>query len=336
MSFDVLIKTSKYTIRPIVLDGVTWETERLGTPSKLTFTVVKDKTLGELEGFAEGDEVYLYVNNVWVFKGFIFEKSRDKEHHIQVTAYDQLRYFVNKETYQYTNKRADEVLKIMADKFRLNTGTIDNTGFKIGARDEDNQTIFDIVLNALDLTYDATGKDYVLYDYCGFLMLQDKESLKVDTLIEAGTAENFDYTTSIDRDTFNYVKIRQETDDAKVRNVYIVEDSTLQGKWGILRFVLDVDKNSNAVNLANTIINLKGRKTHDLRIQGVKGDINVRAGFMVPVTLDVGDVVHQNKWMQCESVTHNIYADNHTMDITMLDTTTRDSSNKLTVNKNNE
>ncbi|MCE0798630.1 XkdQ/YqbQ family protein, partial [Clostridioides difficile] len=87
---------------PVVLDGITWEIERRGTPSKLEFTIVMDDILE----FCEGNSVRLYYKGVGIFYGYIFQKKRDKENHIKIVAYDQLRYFKNKDTYVYSNKTA--------------------------------------------------------------------------------------------------------------------------------------------------------------------------------------------------------------------------------------
>ena len=85
---------------PIVKEGITWETSRKDAPGKLTFTVIKDEVIS----FNEGSTVIFKVNGKNIFYGFVFSKSRDKEHHIKVTAFDQIRYLKSKHTYIYQNK----------------------------------------------------------------------------------------------------------------------------------------------------------------------------------------------------------------------------------------
>ena len=154
---------------PVVLDGITWKTERKGSPGTLDFKILKDK---EADTFAEGNHVRLEVDKKKVFYGFIFTIKRDKEDIISITAYDQLRYLKNKDTLFYSNKTASEVVKLIADKFRLKTGKIDNTGYKIPKRAEDNATLFDIIYTALDETLDHKKQMYVLYDDYGKLALK--------------------------------------------------------------------------------------------------------------------------------------------------------------------
>ena len=120
-------------------------------------------------------------------------RKRNKDGIISVTAYDQLRYLKNKWTYQYQNKRADEVVKMIADDFLLKTGTLENTGYRI-SRTEDNETLFDIIQNALDITVMNTKELYVLYNDFGKLTLRNIKNMKVNLLIDEETAETFDYT----------------------------------------------------------------------------------------------------------------------------------------------
>ena len=151
MKIDLLIQHGNTLQYPAVSEGIEWQLERQGSPGKLTFTVVKDETLN----FAEGDPVRLTVDGTDVFYGFVFTKKRTKEQTIDVTAYDQLRYLKNKDTYVYENKTATEVIQMIAADFKLNTGTLEDTGYKIGSRTDDDTTLFDIIQNALDETLTA-------------------------------------------------------------------------------------------------------------------------------------------------------------------------------------
>ena len=82
MSVELTIQNKDMVFSPIVQEGITWSTERKGSPGTLQFKVLKDEKLN----ITEGDMVRLRVDNVDVFQGYIFKKSRDKEHLIQITA----------------------------------------------------------------------------------------------------------------------------------------------------------------------------------------------------------------------------------------------------------
>jgi hypothetical protein len=114
--FELIIQNGDKLYQPSVLDGVKWDLERKGQPGKLTFSIVNDG----IGNFQEGNPIRFKVNNVKVFYGFIFKKERNKENIINVTAYDQLRYFKNKDTYIYKNKTANELIQMVANDFNLN------------------------------------------------------------------------------------------------------------------------------------------------------------------------------------------------------------------------
>ena len=86
--------------------------------------------------------VRLKVNGAKIFFGFVFKQQRSKKEgkvqEIAVTAYDQLRYLNNKDTRVYENKTADQVVKMIADDYRLSVGTLKNTEYVIPSRVEDN------------------------------------------------------------------------------------------------------------------------------------------------------------------------------------------------------
>lgn len=297
---------------PSVLDGITWETERKGAPGVLRFTVVN----AENPEFEEGNVVRLVVDNTPVFFGFVFKKKRDKQRQIEVTAYDQLRYFKNKETYVYKNKTADQVIQMMAADFNLNVGTLENTGYVIKQRIEDDKTLFDIALNALDETLTNVKKLYVLYDDFGKLALKNIESMATDLLIDSETGENFTYESSIDEQTYDQIKIVYDNEKTGKREVYMAKDSGNINKWGVLQYY---EKASSAVGLTqkvDALLQLYNQKTRSLKISSAIGDLRVRAGSSVGVMLDLGDISVRSL-MICEKVKHTFKNDYHTMDLTL-------------------
>lgn len=298
--------------QPSVLDGVTWSTVRRGQPGVLKFTVLKDEILN----FQEGNAVKFRVDDVNLFFGFVFKKQRNKNGHIEVTAYDQLRYFKNKDTYVYDNKTADELIRMMANDFNLRVGTLDGTIFKIPTRIEDNKTLFDIVQNALDLTLQNTQKMFVLYDDFGALTLKDISHMKVNALIDDDSAEDFSYTSSIDGETFNRIKLSFENETAGVRDIYISQDSSNINKWGVLQYHETVKDVVNVNAMADAMLRLYNRKTRTLTLSNAFGDIRVRAGCFIPVSLELGDV-NVNNFLLVESIQHTFKKDEHWMDLTL-------------------
>lgn len=309
---ELLIQNGSKIFQPVVEDEIKWETERKGQPGKLTFSVVKDSIID----FQEGNAVSFKVDGVKVFYGFIFKKERDKGNTIQVTAYDQLRYFKNKDTYVYSNKTVGELIQMIAEDFKLNTGTLENTGWKIASRVEDNKSLFDIVQSALDLTLQGKKKLYVLYDDFGKLTLKNVESMKLSILIDDETAENFKYTSTIDGETYNKIKLSFENEKTGKREIYISQDSININNWGVLQYFETIDDKVNGKAKADALLSLYNRKTRNLTISDAFGDVRVRAGCSIPIKLNLGDVNVQN-FMLVEKVQHQFKQNEHSMNLTL-------------------
>ncbi len=186
---------------PPVLDEIKVEWERTGSPGKLTFTTIKVDGMS----FTEGDAVCFYYDNKKVFMGYVFSKRRDKKQRIEVTCYDQIRYLKNKYTYVFEKKTATQIIKALCKDYNLQTGKMANTNYAIPAVVEENISALDIVLDTLEETLLNTGKMYVLYDKFGHLTLSNVENMVSETLVFEGSAEDFEYSSSIDDETYNSI-----------------------------------------------------------------------------------------------------------------------------------
>jgi len=326
--FEVIIKhktTNGYELlTPIVEDGVKWETDRQGSPGKLTFKVYCVKNDGL--DFQEGDLVMLRYRNTeatdWksVFIGYIFSKKRSKDGWIDVTAYDQLRYFKNKATYVYTNKKASDIVTMIANDYNLTLGTIESTTYVIGSRVEDDQSLFDIIQNALDLTLISTTDMFVLYSDEGKLQLRNANNLKTNIVINETVAENFEYTSSIDDETYNEIELFYDNDETNKRDYYNALDETNIGNWGRLRYTESIQNPANAQDRANKLLQLYNRKTRKLKVTNAFGNFACRAGASVVVQLDLDDIKVSN-YMLIEKATHTFKKDEYRMDLTLGGTT---------------
>lgn len=312
MNVELLISHAGKIYQPIVEEGIQWTTERSGSPSTLKFTVVKD----DIINFIEGDAVRMKVDGQNVFYGFVFKKRRSKEHFIEVTAYDQLRYLKNKDTYVYENKTASQVIQMIAHDFRLNLGNVEGTSYVIPSRVEDNQTLFDIIQNALDLELQHKGELFCLYDDFGKLTLKNIGSMKLDLLITTDTAEDFDYTSSIDEQTYDRIKLTYDNDETGEREVYIAKDSSKENQWGILQYYEKLQKGENGKTKADALLKLYNKKTRNLKVDNCLGDLRCRAGSMVIVQLYLGDINVSN-YLLVEKVTHTFNNEQHLMSLNL-------------------
>lgn len=311
MEVHLYIQNGQIVFEPVVHGSITWETQRRGQPGKCTFTLIPDSRL-QIE---EGNALRLDVDGVSVFFGFIFERNWNSDGQVKVTAYDQLRYLKNKETYNYTDLTAGEVIQMIAGDFSLRTGELEDTGYRI-SRNEKNKTLFDIILNNLDLTAIKNKDIYTLYDDVGKLTLKSMEKMKLDIVIDDTTAQDYEYKVSIDSNTYNQIKLYCDNSDKKQRENYMTKDIENIKKWGVLQKDESIDQGVDIQKIAENYLKQDNCPSRTLIIKDAFGDIRVRAGCQIPVFLDIKDMDLKN-YLVIETVTHKIDEGIHTMDLTL-------------------
>lgn len=312
MTTELLIQHNNKLYEPVTQEGIIWTTERQGVPGQLTFKVVKDAVLD----FAEGDAVRLRIDEKNVFYGFVFKKKRNKDNIIEVTAYDQLRYLKNKDICEYKNKTASQFIKIIANNCNLQVGSLADTGYVIPSRIENNTTYLDMIQTALDLTMQNRGQIYVMYDDFGKITLKNLDSMKLNLLIDAETSENFDYESSIDSDTYNKVKLVYDNDKTGKREIYTEQSGESINQWGVLQYFDTLKEGENGKAKAQALLELYNSKTRTLSIRNALGDLRVRAGSVLPVILDLGDIIVKN-YMLVEKCKHEFKGSEHLMELNL-------------------
>jgi len=312
MNIELLIENKGQGFIPITKEGINWTTDRKGVPGQLTFNVLADSILN----ITEGNAVRLTVDGVGVFYGFIFIKKTQKDGMISVTAYDQLRYLKNKDSYIFENMKASEVTELLATDFELQTGLIEDTRYIIPTLTEQNTTLFDMIQETLDLTLQNTKEMFVLFDDFGKIALKNISSMILNLLIDEETGENFDYTSSIDSETYNKIKLTFDNEETGLRDVFIAQDGENMNNWGVLQFYETLQKGENGQVKAELLLEYYNSKTRMLSISNALGDLRVRAGCMVVVILNLGDI-KVNNLMLVEKCKHSFKESEHFMDLTL-------------------
>ena len=310
--YELTIYNNNIMYYPSIVGDVTWDTERSGSPGTLKFDVFQD---GKLD-FEEGSEIRFIENKDKIFFGYVFTKKRSSDNTISVTAYDQLRYFKNKDTYSYSKKSSSELLKMLAKDFYLKTGDVDDTVYKM-SRVEDNATLFDMMINSMNETLKAKKKIYVLYDDFGKLNLKNIENMIIPIMIDSTSGESFDYTTSIDSKTYNKIKLVYEDSETKKREVYIEKDSESINDYGLLQYYEAIQDKNLAKQKAQALLKLYNMTTKEFKVNNCFGDNRIRAGCSLYVDLTVDNIKFVGI-MLVEKVKHTYSKDSHFMDLTLI------------------
>lgn len=309
-----------YEASNLCVDSVQLVTKRRATPAKLTFKIARDVVEAGKIVFEEGDAVALMYNETDMFWGYIFKKQRTKEQIITVTAYDQTRYLKTKETYCYS-KTATELIRTICNDYKLQVGTLADTDYMINERVEDNQSLWDIIYNALDMTNIYTGKGYLLYDDFGDITLKSYDDMSADLCVISDTGEliDFDYSTDIDTNTYNRIVLYRDNADTGSRELYISQDSISEIKYGILQYtekVSDSYSEGQIQSLADRYLDIFNRLNRSFNIEHT-GIPELRAGMGVYVQIDdVGEKMYRGCII--ESCTHTFKNCEHNMKLQLL------------------
>ena len=246
-----------------------------------------------------------------MFFGYIFTKKIIDNQIVNIIAYNSIRYLITRDTYIYKNKTASQILKMICADFSLKTGNIEETGYIIPYRIEENQTILDIIYTALDLTKSFNNKKYILFDDFGKIALKSYEKMKLPILIDCDKyAINYYHTTSIDKNVYNSIKVSVKNRKTKVISTYIEEDATNKKKWGTLRKFQRLPNDFNSVQAKNYAQNtLKSYNKINEKIEIICfGDETLKAGNIIDILIN-----KKIKNMLVEECTHIIKNNEHIM-----------------------
>ena len=294
-----------------VASSITLKSSWANGASKLTFSYSKtvDKKLNN------GDYVEFEYQGVKLFAGTVFTVKSNKGDP-EITAYDQLRYFKAKDTVMRKNMSLSELLNVCVGNL-LVTADIQPITEKLPDYLFDNQTYLDMIYQSCSDHLMQTGYYYVLRDNAGKVELKEIYDLRVPIIIgDESLAYNYDYERSIDSDTYNQIKLAKDNQDTGLRDVYIVHDTSLIQKWGMLQYFEKVDNNLNDSQIkerADRLIKLKKRETEKLKLSAL-GDVRILGGSGVRVVLSNEGI---DAWAIVDSVTHT-FTPIHTMELSLV------------------
>ncbi|TCP57980.1 hypothetical protein EV586_102428 [Tumebacillus sp. BK434] len=153
-----------------------------------------------------GDRLVLYVfqtdtdKTIQLFSGMVVEKQIQGGYAgvTRVVAHD-LMYFLlkNSDDFVFRNMKASDILKKLCVQFGVVAGVIDDSGHRIPSLVCRNQTLYDMVVKALQITRDATGQKFFLRADASGIILRKKPKeptmwvfQESHTLLSANVSEN--------------------------------------------------------------------------------------------------------------------------------------------------
>ena len=311
MAVELMAEQDGAVFLPVVVGSVQWETWMSGSPGRLTFTVLEEEGFPALR---EGCRVSLRLDGTLLFCGYVFTRVQEGRRFVSVTAYDQLRYLLSRDTLLYVGMTASGLLRMIAADYRLALGEVEETGYVIAQGAEENAVLWDMIENALDETARATGRRYVLFDDGGLLCLKHVDSLRTNVLLDESCALSFTCRESIDTGAYSRVKLLYEDGRRGIRRVFTASDESLADRWGVLQYFEKLQDPAGAQEKAGQLLRTYGRPLMEVTVKGAVGSPQVRAGSQVTL-----DLPRASGLFLVESACHTFFGGAHTMDLTMTE-----------------
>jgi hypothetical protein len=305
----------------LVAESVSLEGHRFQAPRSIEATIVIKQGDQTYYSVTEGDTVLFKWKGKELFRGIVFARTPD-EHTLAFSAYDMLQYLVkNQDVYVFSNQRADQMIRRIANDFQIPTASIANTGHTIKSLVIKNDTtLYDIILKALKQTKSQTGRNYQLYSEKGKLGLRAWPDPAEVWVLETGVnITGYQYSTSIN-DTATRVVLRRQKDNKTYKAS--AKDSSGLNKYGVLQYTETVTDEINQAQLQQRadvrLAEKKGVKKELKNIQAV-GIPEVQSGLPVYISIPEAGI-KKTYWVDTDR--HEFKGTKHTMTIDVVEKNT--------------
>ena len=282
-------------------------------PGKCTFNIYKSSTLA----FWEGATISITIDGKGVFKGYIQKKERDSNVQIiKCTAYDQLLYWKAQDAKAFVGLTSDQIFELLCKQYNLIYQIIDKSDYVCTPRAEKDKSIYEMQRNALWDTLINSKKRFIIRDNFGVLNHVNIETLRTNLVFgDRSGINNFSYSSDISENTYNLIKLYKDNSETGKREVYIVEDTSTQARWGALQLYQGVDENMTTAQIeqqATNLLKYYNVVNRSLKLECI-GNFNVFAGAIIRCSIsDLGDLSINSDLLVTEC-THKITSDEHTM-----------------------
>jgi hypothetical protein len=249
-----------------------------------------------------------------IFRGMFMRQGQSRRKTMPVKAYDNGIYLANNtDTFDYANATASDIFRDCCARFGLTIGQVDNTQYRIPELPKPNTTAWDVIADALCLTYEATGVRYYVHSEAGHLSLRERRRNIHQLVIETGiNLVDYSSTKSIE-DVRTRLKLisREGAVLAEARN------AELEDRIGVFQDVRRVNDEMNAAQL-NTLVgtmlaeNNKVTQSLPLSVLGQTEIISGVGVFAIVKPLGISRAFY------VEDDSHTFEGRKHTMDLKVI------------------
>jgi hypothetical protein len=198
----------------------------------------------------QGHQCIFCWKNEELFRGMFMSQERSRKKTMSVKAYDSGVYLANnKDTFNYTDKKASEIFADCCARFGIPCGAVADTGYRIPELPKPKTTPWDVIADALGLTFQATGVRY--YPICrgDRLSLIERRENILQWVIETGVnLEEYSQAKSIEK-----IKTRIRLLSKEGAVLAEAADAALEKRLGVFQDVVQVSDEMNGGQLAELV-----------------------------------------------------------------------------------
>lgn len=284
-----------------------------GNAGKLTVLLQKDPN--NLLQISNGSIISFIVDRVGIFYGYVFTIGTDATQTYKITAYDQLRYLKNEEVYVTQSLTASQIFEKVCYDNNLRYNIKVSSGYVPSPFLHDKKTLYEIINRGRRLANVYEKKQYYITDEFGTLTWSELGAEKTNLILgEKSLLTDYQYEKTIDKDTYNHIKMYRENPDTGKRDIWIAKDSDNMKRWGKLQLLVKADDNDTQAMIQDTLQNylkVKNKETQTLKLRSL-GIKELQAGRGFKFVLE-RERINQDMWIV--NSTHNFNKDTHTMEL---------------------
>ena len=303
----LLVKDGEPVDVSLLVSSIRWRGRKGASARTLEVTFLDDdgyrRDRSELD-VEKGHSVIFYWKGKELFRGLFVNQGQTRRKTLTAKAYDIGIYLANnKDTFCYTNKTATDIFLDVCGRFGIPTYEVADTGYIIPELPKPKTTGWDVVIDALSLTYKATGIRYYIAAYGEALSLLERRKNILQWVVETGVnLANYSYNKSIER-----VRTRIVLLSAEGEVLAQAQNEELEEKIGIFQDVIRIDDEMNEgqlEELVNSTLAENNQATQALGLDNILGQVDVISGRGVFVVVKP----------LCISKTFYVDADTHLFD----------------------
>ena len=232
---------------------VTWGGRKGSAARYVTVTLLDDDGWKHARSgidVTRGNQCAFYWEGKELFRGILMQQKQSEKKSMSVKAYDNGIYLSNnKDTFNYTNKKASEIFVDICNRFQLPYTTVADTVYVIPELPKPKTTAFDAILDALSLTFKATGIRYYVMSSGGNLSLIRRRENLLQWVIETGVnLESYDYSVSIEK-----IKTRIKLLSKEDTVVAEAANAELEKLIGVFQDIDKPDDNMEQANITDMV-----------------------------------------------------------------------------------